>query len=120
MHLNILKWFARILVIAAILFMMMFSLDSFGGNEPFGRQLLGFLMHSIPAFALIIALIIAWKHEIAGGVLFILLFVALGIFFKSFAGNSGSLIIISPFFIAGASFIMHGILSAGVGNKDRT
>jgi len=47
---------------------MMFSLDSFGGNNPLGRQLLGFLMHNIPVFILIIALVIAWKYEILGGV----------------------------------------------------
>jgi hypothetical protein len=112
MLLKILYWFPRILAILAILFMIMFSLDSFGGNDPLGRQLLGFLMHNIPALVLIIALVIAWKYEILGGVIFILLFIALGIFFKSFSGNSGSLMIITPFLLAGAMFILHEVLSA--------
>lgn len=120
MVLNILKWFARILAILSILFMLMFSLDAFEGNESFGRQLLGFMMHNIPAFALIIALVIAWRYEIAGGVLFILSFLALGIFFKSFAGNSGSLIIIAPFLISGIAFILHGVLAPENSNKDMT
>jgi hypothetical protein len=90
----------------------MFSLDSFGGNDPLGRQLLGFLMHNIPALVLIIALVIAWKYEILGGVIFILLFFALGIFFKSFSGKSGSLMIITPFLLSGAMFILHEVLSA--------
>jgi hypothetical protein len=101
MFLKILKWFARILAILSILIMLRFSLDSFGGDESFGRQLLGFLMHNIPVFVLIIALIIAWRYEIAGGVLFIASFVALGIFFKSFTGNSASQILIAPFLISG-------------------
>ena len=111
MFLKILKWFARILAILSILFMLMFSLDSFGGDDSFGRQLLGFLKHNIPVFVLIIALIIAWRYEIAGGVLFIASFVALGIFFKTFAGNSASLIVVGPLFIAGISFILHRMLS---------
>lgn len=110
--LKILYWFPRILAILSILFMIMFSLDSFGGNNPPGKQLLGFLMHNIPAFLLIIVLVIAWKYEIIGGALFILLFIALGVFFKSFSGNSGSLIIITPFLIAGALFILHEVLSS--------
>lgn len=120
MFLTVLKWFARVLAILTILFLMMFSLDAFGGNEPFGKQLLGFLMHNIPVFVLIIALIVAWRYEIAGGVLFILSFVALGIFFKSFSGNSGSLALIAPLAIAGISFILHGVLSPGNRNKDMT
>jgi hypothetical protein len=112
MILKILYWFPRILAILAILFMMMFSLDVFGGEEPLGRQLLGLLMHNIPAFILIIVLVIAWKYEVIGGVIFILLFFALGIFFKSFSGNSGSLIILIPFLLAGAMFILHQFLSS--------
>ena len=117
MSLSILKWLARILSMAAILFLVMFSFDAFGGDEPFGRQLTGFLIHNIPAFLLIFSLIIAWKYEIAGGVLFLLAFVAMGVWFKAFAGNSASLIVISPFFIAGCAFIIHALLSARKGRQ---
>jgi hypothetical protein len=43
--------------------------------------------------------------------MFILLFIAAGIFFNSFSGNPGSLIIIAPFAIAGIIFIVHHVLS---------
>jgi len=111
MLLTILKWFARVLAILTILFMLMFSLDAFSGDETFVKKILGFLMHNIPVFGLIIALVIAWRYEIAGGVLFVISFVALGIFFKSFTGNGGSMIIIAPLLLAGISFIVHGIIS---------
>ena len=112
MTLKILYWFPRILAILAILFMLMFSFDSFGGDIPAGKQILAFLKHNIPVFVLIITLAIAWKHEVTGGALFILVFFALGIFFKSFAGNPASLIIIAPLLIAGAMFILHDRLSS--------
>ena len=107
-----LYWIPRIFSILSILFMMMFSLDVFGGDEPLIRQLHGFLKHNIPAFILIIALIIAWRYEIAGGAIFILLFIALGIFWRSFSGNWGSLILIAPYFIVGILFILHRALPA--------
>jgi len=112
MLLKILYWFPRILAILAILFLLMFSLDSVGGDNPFGKQVLGFLIHNIPAFVAIIALVIAWKNEITGGVIFILLFFAFGIFFKSFSGNAASLMILTPFLLAGAMFILHHLLLA--------
>ena len=110
MYLKILYWFPRILAILAILFMMMFSLDAFGGEQSFGRQLTGFLIHNIPAIILILALVIAWKYEIIGGTIFILIFFVLGIFFKSFTDNTGSLILLIPFFLTGSLFIMHQLL----------
>ncbi len=120
MFLKILKWFARILAILSILFMIMFSLDSFEGSESFGHKLIGFMKHNIPAFGLIVSLVVAWRYEVAGGVLFIISFMALGIFFKSFAGNSASLVIIAPFLISGILFIVHGVLSPENKNKGIT
>lgn len=103
-------WFPRILTILAILFMVMFSFDVFGGNEPLGRKLLGFLMHNIPALILTGILLVAWKWEVIGGVLFLLAAVAGSIFFRSFAGNPGSLIVLAPFCLVGILFIIHNLI----------
>ncbi len=111
MKLKILYWFTRVLAILAILFMLMFSLDAFGGDEPVGKQILGFLLHSIPVLILICALVIAWKHEIFGGLIFILLSAALAVLWHSFTGNPGSLIILAPFFLIGLLFMLNGVLS---------
>lgn len=105
-----LYWIPRILTIVAILFMLMFSLDVFSENQPLGKKLLGFLMHNIPVIVLTAILIIAWKRELIGGVLFILAFLAAGILFRSFSGNPASLIVISPFIITGVMFILHYLI----------
>jgi hypothetical protein len=107
---KILYWIPRILTILAILFMMMFSFDVFGGNEPLGRKLLGFLMHNIPVLILTAILIVAWRREIAGGSLFILAAIGGSIFFRAFSGNPGSLIVMVPFLIVGLLFILHHFL----------
>jgi len=104
---KLLYWIPRVFTILAIIFMMMFSLDVFEGDESLGNKILGFLKHNIPVFILIVILVIAWKRELIGGVLFILAFIVGGIFFKSFSGNAGSLIVIGPFFVTGCLFILH-------------
>jgi len=101
-------WIPRILAIVSILFMAMFSLDAFEGNEPVGKKILGLLIHNIPVLILVGVLILAWKREIAGGILFIIASMAGAVFFDSFTGNAGSLIVISPFFLSGVLFIVNG------------
>ena len=111
MKLKILQWTARVLAILSILILMIFSLDVFEGEDSLMKKLTGFLVHNIPALILIIALILSWRYEVAGGLLFIVSFIGLGIFFKSFSGNYSSLILITPLLITGILFIMHHFLA---------
>lgn len=102
-------WLPRILAIFAILFMMIFSLDCF--DEAAVRDILVcFVMHNIPAFIIISALIVAWKWELIGGILFILVFIAGCVFFKVFQGNTGALIVMAPFLVTGILFLVYHYL----------
>jgi len=65
-------WTPRILSIIFILFLFLMSLDIFEGNYGFWETILGLFMHNIPAMILLIILIISWKHEVVGGIGFIL------------------------------------------------
>lgn len=65
-------WIPRILGIAFILFLTLFSLDVFVAGQSLQHVALGFFIHSIPSLLLLMFVLIAWKHEISGGVLFIL------------------------------------------------
>jgi hypothetical protein len=104
-------WLPRVLTILSIFFMALFSLDSFGGNASAWKKMLAFLIHNIPVLILIIILIIAWKREVAGGILMIAASIAGGIFFHSFTGNPGSIIVIAPFFLEGLLFLLHGLVN---------
>lgn len=55
-----------------IAFLSLFSLDIFGMGYGFWGTILGLFMHNIPSLILLIVLLIAWKHEIVGGIVFIL------------------------------------------------
>ena len=65
-------WTPRILAIIFILFLALMSLDVFSEELNFWQTLLALFMHNIPALVLLIVLIISWKHEIVGGIAFIL------------------------------------------------
>lgn len=63
-------WIPRILSILLILFLGLFSLDVFEGNHKFWEYVVGFLIHNIPSFILLAILIISWRYEIVGGIVY--------------------------------------------------
>ncbi len=103
----------RILSIFAIGFISLFALDSFE-HGTLGEQILAFLLHMIPSFVLMIILAIAWKWELIGGILYILLGIVLSpfIFTHNYRMNHSiwiSLEVIAlitfPFILAGSLFV---------------
>lgn len=69
----ILHWVPRIICILAILFISKFALNAFESYLTIWQQILLFMVHLIPSAILIGLLIIAWKWELLGGILFTLL-----------------------------------------------
>lgn len=67
---KLLHWLPRIICIAAILFVSIFALDAFRPGASVWQQVGEFLVHLAPSFILAIILAIAWKNELAGGILF--------------------------------------------------
>jgi len=70
---KILYWAPRVLSILFILFISMFALDIFDMKLGFWGTIVGLFMHLMPIWIMIIALVISWKHEIVGGIVFPLL-----------------------------------------------
>ena len=103
---NVLYWIPRVLGILTILFMMMFSLDCLGEGS-FKNQMICLLMHNLPAFGCAVVLFVAWKWELIGGILFAVIFVGLSIFFFSVTHKFTFLLVISPFVVCSALFILH-------------
>lgn len=112
---KLLHWFPRVLCILAILFISLFALDAFNPELSFWEQVFDFIIHLIPSFILIVLLIVAWKRELMGGVLFTIIGLGLSplVFMHNYNMNHSvwmSLSIISlitvPFSIVGILFIM--------------
>lgn len=62
-------WIPRCVAILFILFLSLFALDVFSGNSSLGVVIVGFLIHLIPSYVLLLALVFAWKREKIGGFL---------------------------------------------------
>jgi hypothetical protein len=65
-------WTPRILSIIFICFLALFSLDVISPELSFWQIVVGLFMHNIPVFILLAVLLISWKYEIVGGIIFIL------------------------------------------------
>jgi hypothetical protein len=113
--LKLIQWTPRVICILTILFISIFALDAFNPEKTIGQQIIDFLIHLIPSFVLAIFLIIAWKNEFIGGLLFILVWFSFSpiIFIHNYNMNQSvwmSLLIIllitMPFLIAGILFIV--------------
>jgi hypothetical protein len=92
----------------------MFAADSFAPELTIWQQLGGFLIHLIPSFILIAILIIAWKWEFIGGIIFTLIGLGFSpfIFVHNYKMNHSVwmsigiiLFITIPFVIVGILFI---------------
>lgn len=67
---KIIYWTPRLLGIAAILFISVFALDAFGHDKSIWAELVDFAIHLIPSIFLLIILLIAWRKELVGGIIF--------------------------------------------------
>jgi Na+/phosphate symporter len=113
---KLLYWLPRIICIAAILFVSMFALDAFRPGATVWQQIGDFIMHLIPSFILAVILAIAWKRELAGGILFTAIGVIMTPFIFNLNHNQNQfsigesinvvLMISFPFVVVGVLFIL--------------
>jgi len=66
-------WTPRILLILFALFLVIFSFDIFDSATGLSEILLGLFMHNIPSMVLIAILIVSWKHDLVGALIFMAL-----------------------------------------------
>jgi hypothetical protein len=101
----------RILGLLLVFFVMLFSLDVFEPGLTTGQVALGLLMHNLPALFLLVILFISWRHEIVGGIVFILaglVYILLLTLKPKFEWYllSWSLLIAGPAFLVGIIFLI--------------
>jgi hypothetical protein len=113
---RLIHWFPRICCIVAILFISMFAADAFAPGLNIWQQLGGFLIHLIPSLILIAVLIIAWKWEYIGGLIFMIIGIGMSpyVFMLNYKRNHFSVgaslgiicLITFPFIVIGTLFIL--------------
>lgn len=114
------NWFrisARMVTLLAIGLISLFASDAFNSAESLGTKIREFAIHMVPSLMLGLILVFAWKREIAGGIIFILLAILLSPFvFNMNEERTGSaliglqvvLLICGPFALSGILFLMSG------------
>lgn len=107
---NILYWAPRIMAIVFILFLGIFALDVVTPGMPVLSMMVGLFIHLIPNFLLLTLLLLAWKKERLGGILFLITGVFLTIFFQTYLYFINFLLISFPIFLIGLLFITHSKL----------
>ena len=78
---SILFWTPRVLGILIAGLLTLLSTDVFAEEYTFWQSILGFLIHMLPAFAVILVLALAWRWEWVGA----LGFISFGIWYIAFA-----------------------------------
>lgn len=116
---KIIHWLPRIICILAILFVSMFAADAFTPGLSIWQQLEGFFIHLIPSFILLAVLLVAWKWEYIGGIIFSIIGLGLSpfIFVHNYKMNHsigmslGIIMLINfPFILVGVLFIISHFL----------
>ena len=91
-YVKVIHWLPRIICMLAILFVSLFAADAFDHGDTIWQKLGAFLMHLIPSFILLAFLIVAWKWELIGGIIFTVIGLGLSpVVFKQSKGRSGIL-----------------------------
>lgn len=116
---KVFHWLPRIICLLAILFVSLFAADAFAPELTIWQQLGAFIMHLIPSFILLGFLIVAWKWEYVGGLIFLIIGVALSpiVFMHNYNMNQSVwmslgiiLAITFPFIIVGVLFMVSHFL----------
>jgi hypothetical protein len=117
--LKVIHWLPRVICILAILFISMFAVDAFAPGLSIWKQLVDFIIHLIPSYILIALLIVAWKWEYIGGIVFTAIGLGLSpfIFIHNYHMNHsvgmslGIIMLITfPFIVVGILFILSHFL----------
>ena len=116
---RILYWTPRVLGLVAAAFVGLFALDAFAGDAPLGTKLVGFAIHLLPAAIVLVVVGIAWRWEIAGGLLLILAGIAYTLSIDVAAHPDWVAVIAGPLWLVGILFLLSHAVGAGRRRESR-
>ncbi len=104
---HMIMWLPRALAIIYLAFISMLSFNIFGGGYSWNGDWVALFIHFLPVYYLIALLITAWLYPPAAGAGFILIYMFIILFFKSFPQSEILLFFITlPPFVIGIMFLM--------------
>lgn len=103
---RLLFWLPRVFCILFAVFAGLFALDVFGQGYGFLDTVLALLIHLVPTWIVLVALIISWRWEWVGGVTFIALGVLYLVMFRGRVIWAAYLAIAGLLFLLGVLFFI--------------
>ncbi len=97
-------WVARLASIAFAFFLSIFAVDVFSEGLGFGKTFFALLMHLIPSMLILLVLLISWRWEWVGGLVYILLGFLYGYLSRNRFEWTNIAIITTPLFVLGILF----------------
>ena len=100
-----LHWAPRVLGILFALFISIFAPDVFGEGYSFWESIVAFLIHLVPTYLAVAALLVACKWEVPGG----LIYISLAVWYLIMARGqhwTAHLFISGPLLLTGALFLI--------------
>ena len=101
---RVLFWSPRVLCILFAMFLSLFALDVFNEGYSFWETIVALLIHLVPTYIVIIALVIAWRWEWVGAILFVVLALFYLVSAQGEFSWSTCLMISGPAFLVGVLF----------------
>ena len=109
---RVLFWTPRVLCILFAMFLSVFALDVFSEGYDLWQTIGALLLHLVPTLIVVIALVIAWRREWVGAILFI----ALAVFYVVWSWGRFPLVaylsISGPLVLIGVLFLFNWIYTA--------
>ena len=109
---RVVYWTPRILCIVFAVFISLFAFDVFEEGKGFWETSVALLIHLVPTIIIVAVLVVSWRREWIGGILFI----ALGIFYIVWAWGrfpwTTYAIISGPLILMGILFLLSWRLRA--------
>ena len=104
----VLFWAPRLLALALCLFFALFALDAFSAGKPLREALVDFAIHLVPAAAVLVVALLAWRREWIGGIAFIGL-AAMYAAINARGPLDWTLAISGPLLVVGLLFLWSGV-----------
>ncbi len=106
---RLLFWTPRVICILFAMFLSLFALDVFDEGQSVWKTILELAIHLVPTYIIVIVLIVSWRWEWIGDILFI----GLGLFYIVWAWGRFPLVayvlISGPLFLIGVLFMFNWV-----------
>lgn len=103
---NLITWAPRVIALMIIVFVLLFAFNGFVPRYLAGEEVVPLVIGILPAVVLFLALVLAWFFRLAGGITWIILGMAMIIFFHTYRDELSFLTLSSPVVAVGVLFVL--------------